>query len=134
MYPFTSKWFELPFIFIPYCLAKSEIILLTVSHNISLTQQKSEYIWNEQRYELFAWLFKMLLQLFTVWQLHQLISFKSVRTIVTFYYLQKKKVLESGKLSTSVFKWAYTFWDALYIIWYFFEKYLFVCMQNLITA
>lgn len=49
MHPFTSKRFELPFIYVPYCLAKSGIILLPVSHNISLTQQKSEYIWNEQR-------------------------------------------------------------------------------------
>ena len=43
----------------------------------------------------------------------------------TFFYMQKKKVLDSRKFSTSSFRWIYMFWDVLNTIWPFLEN---VCL------
>ena len=42
--------------------------------------------------------------------------------VFSFFYINKKKVLNSRKFSTSGFRWVYTFWDILNTIWLFLEN------------
>ena len=44
----------------------------------------------------------------------------------TFFYIYKKKILDSGKFSTSGFWWFYMFWNVLNTIWLFREN---VCLS-----
>ena len=46
--------------------------------------------------------------------------------IFTFFYIHKKKVLDSRKFSTSGFRWIYMSWDVLNTIWPFLEN---VCLS-----
>ena len=45
---------------------------------------------------------------------------------ITFFYMHKKKVLDSRKFSTSGFRWIWMFWSVLNTIWPFLEN---VCLS-----
>ena len=49
----------------------------------------------------------------------------------TFFYIHKKKVLDSRKFPTFGFSWIYMFWDVLNTIWPFLENIsLYVCTSS----
>ena len=51
---------------------------------------------------------------------------------ITFFYIHKKRVLDSRKFSTCSFRWIYMFWDVLNTIWPFLENVCpFVCLSVL---
>ena len=63
----------------------------------------------------------------------QIISFRCTKKIprkafffFTFFYIHKKKVLDSRKFSNCGFRWIYMFWDVLNTIWPFLEN---ICLS-----
>ena len=57
------------------------------------------------------------------------IMLKLLCHIFTFFYMHKKKVLDSQKFSTSGFRWIYMFWDVLNTIWPFLKN---VCLSKIL--
>ena len=49
-----------------------------------------------------------------------------IHALFTFFYIHKKKVLDSRKFSTDGFRWIDMFWDVLNTIWPFLEN---VCLS-----
>ena len=50
-----------------------------------------------------------------------MILFFSLLILISFFYIHKKKVLDSRKFLTSGFRLIYTFWDVLNTVWPFLE-------------
>ena len=50
---------------------------------------------------------------------------------ITFFYVHKKKLLDSRNVSISDFPWIYMFWDVLNKIWQFLEN---VCLYYIVDT
>ena len=58
------------------------------------------------------------------------LSFNNILDIFPFFYVHKKKLLDSRKFSKSGFRWIHMLWDVLLTIWTFLENFcLSICLS-----